>query len=93
VTPGQEKLAQQLNGVSLAEFKPVPCLACGALRRRVVSWVEHLVHRFKSELVATLNRSAWFCVGCKAQVDDHGKALPIGHPDLLPKREVEQFWR
>lgn len=79
--------------ISLDELKPVPCQACGAHRRYVLSWVEQMVHRLNKDIQATNRREAWFCLGCDRQLDVAGQEVPEEDPGFVSPVEREALRR
>jgi hypothetical protein len=92
--PGQYPHRQQppaAQPMSMDEFKPVKCAKCGEVKRRTIKWVEHVQHRLQPKLGGRVEREVWFCLGCNAQVDDRGQALPADHADRLKPEEIAKM--
>jgi len=76
------------QGMTLAEFKPVPHDACGGVRRRPIHWQEIVQHRFKPELKVGIDKNAWLCTTCGAQVSADGKTVQLDDPDYIGPDEL-----
>src|SRR5262245_39517151 len=91
--PGQyphnpdRELAMRAAKFSIDDFKVAPCQGCGHERRKPVSWMEQLIHRFNRTQTADLHRTAWFCLGCDRQIDRYGAEVPPESPDRLSDDE------
>lgn len=83
--PGREPQRQ----MSIEEFKVVPCEACGGRRRRRLSWVEVMQHRFNSSMKTVAEKGIDLCMGCHRQISLLGVEVPPEDENFLSIAERE----
>jgi hypothetical protein len=79
--------------MSLDEFKPVKCVACGEVKREILRWREVLQHRLRAAITANLDREAWLCLGCGRQVTITGDLVPPEDPGRLNDHDISLLRR